>query len=85
MTNEAIIILDPNDSKNNHQLLFEEIKGKPFLHYQLSYLADNLFKHVLFLIPENVNRVQSLFGEEYLDIKTLKLDLELIQVWNLKF
>lgn len=69
MTNEAIIILNPDDSKNDHQILFEEINGKPFLHYQLSYLADNLFKHVVFLIPEKDQRVPSLFGEEYMDIK----------------
>ncbi|NPD46853.1 MULTISPECIES: hypothetical protein [unclassified Lentimicrobium] len=79
MTNEAIIILDPDDLKNNHQLLFEEIKGKPFLHYQLSYLAENLFKHIVFLIPENDNRVQRLFGEEYMDIKITYLD------WHPKF
>lgn len=69
MTNEAIIIFNPGDSENNHQILFEEINGRPFLHYQLSYLADNLFKHVVFLIPEHDQRIPSLFGEEYLDIK----------------
>lgn len=78
MTNEAIIILNPGDSKNNHQILFEEVKGKVFLHYQLSYLAENLFKHIVFLIPENDNRVQTLFGEEYMDIKITYLN------WNPK-
>ena len=69
MTNEAIIILEPSDSQNDHQLLFEEIKGKPFLHYQLSYLAENLFKHIVFLIPKNDPSFQFHFGKEYLDLK----------------
>lgn len=74
MTNEAIIILDPSDSQSNHQLLFEDINGKPFLHYQLSYLSDNLFKHIVFLIPENESRIHSLFGQEYMDLKITYLN-----------
>lgn len=74
MTNEAIIILEPSDSQNNHQLLFEDINGKPFLHYQLSYLSENLFKHIVFLIPENENRIYSLFGQEYMDLKITYLN-----------
>ncbi len=76
MTNETIIILEPKELKNNHDLLFEEINGKPFLHYQLSYLSENLFTHVVFIIPENENRIHNLFGSEYLDLKITYL------TWN---
>lgn len=76
MTNEAIILLDPENNGESNQLLFEEVNGKPFLHYQLSYLADNLFKHIIFIHSDLKNELLNFFGTEYLGIKITYLE------WN---
>lgn len=66
MTNQAIIIINPNKNKD---FLFKELNGKMFLHYQLSYLAENLFEKIIIIDTNEAPSVKMLFGNRYLDME----------------
>lgn len=66
MTNQAIIIVDPEKDKD---LLFRKINGKMFFHYQLSYLHENLFKKLVIVDTNNAVEIKSFFGSEYLGME----------------
>lgn len=66
MTNQAIIIINPLKNKD---LLFKELKGKIFLHYQLRYLAENLIKKIVIIEPIEAPPLKSILGTSYLDME----------------
>ncbi len=66
MTNQAIIIVDPAKDKD---LLFCKINGKMFFHYQLSYLAENIFRKIVIVDTHNAAAIKAFFGSEYLGMK----------------
>lgn len=66
MTNQAIIIIDKN---KNRDFLFKELNGKIFLHYQLSYLSENLFKKVIFIEPKDAPPIKSILGNSFADME----------------
>jgi len=72
MTNAAIILVNPEDSGN--QWLLEKVNSKPFLHFQLSHMEDEFFKHVVIICSEQKAALQKVFGEVYLGIKITYLD-----------
>jgi len=68
MTNQAIIIVDPAKDKD---LLFRQINGKMFFHYQLSYLDENLFKKIVVVDTDNAAGIKTFFGSEYLGMEMI--------------
>jgi NDP-sugar pyrophosphorylase family protein len=71
MTNQAIILVDPQKDKD---LLFHQINGKVFLHYQLRYLADNLFKKIIIVENTQAPQLKTFFGSDYLDMEIIYLN-----------
>jgi len=72
MTNAAIILVNPDD--NGRKWILEELNDKPFLHYQLSHLEDDFFKHVVIISSTERAFIKEAFGDEYLGIKITYLD-----------
>lgn len=73
MTSQAIIFVNPDKNKD---LLFKELNGKIFLHYQLNYLSENLFKKVVFIEPKEAPPLKSILGENYLDMELVFIPKE---------
>lgn len=71
MTNQAIIIINPLKEKDS---LFKELNGKIFLHYQLSYLAENLFKKIIIIEPKDAPPLKSILGNSYLEMDLVYLE-----------
>ena len=72
MTNQAIILLKPfENSQAKTPLPFQEVNGKPFLHFQLQFLSDNLFEHIILVYIGNKKDYLDVFGEEYLGMKII--------------
>ncbi len=70
---QAIILL--TDSANP-SLLTQEINGKPFLHYQLNFLVENLFRKIVFVVDEKTAFVQETLGRrfEQMELEYIKAD-----------
>jgi NDP-sugar pyrophosphorylase family protein len=83
MTNQAVFLIDPQKDKN---FLFHEINAKPFIHYQLSYLAENLFKKIVFIEVSGLPSLKEIIGDSYLnmDIQYIELDDQLNESDRLK-
>lgn len=76
MTNQAIILIQPEEP-SKEKLLVKKIKNKIFLHYQLSYLSDNLFKKVILVCSSSPSSFyKSFFGEEYLGMEMVYIDMD---------
>ena len=76
MTNQAILLIQPEES-SKEKLLVKKIKNKIFLHYQLSYLSDNLFKKVILVSSSSpISFYKSFFGEEYLGMEMIYINME---------
>lgn len=71
MTNQAIIIINPDKKKD---FLFKELNGKMFLHYQLSFLAENLFRKIVFIEPSEAPPLKSILGKNYLDMELVYIE-----------
>ena len=72
MTNQAIILLKSFENSNvKTHLPFQEVNGKPFLHFQLQFLSDNLFEHIVLVYTGDKKGYLDVFGEEYLGMKII--------------
>jgi len=72
MTNQAIIYINPDKNKD---LLFKKLNDKIFLHYQLSYLAENLFRKIIIIEPDEAPPLKSFLGNSYIDMKIQYLSI----------
>lgn len=66
MTNQAIIFVN---REKNKDFLFKKLNGKFFLHYQLSYLSENLFKKIIFIDSNVTPSLKSFLGNHYLEME----------------
>jgi NDP-sugar pyrophosphorylase family protein len=73
MTYEAIIFVNQEKNKN---FLLEKLNGKKFLHYQLNYLSENLFKKIVFVESNTEPSLKSSFGDSYLDMELVYANYE---------
>ncbi len=78
MTNQAIIIIQPNSSKKEGSIpvALQEVNGKIFLHYQLQYLSDNLFEQIVLVCKSEKGKYEAAFGDNYLGMKIIYLPFE---------
>ncbi|NOR86469.1 MAG: hypothetical protein GQ527_02550 [Bacteroidales bacterium] len=88
MTNEAIILIEnPTNSKGSSPKPspLSKVNNHPFLHYQLQFLDENIFEHIVIMVNGDTENYKKEFGEKYLDIhiEYLKYDPELKSTGNI--
>lgn len=81
MTNEAIILMDKQEDaaqSPSNQLPYplRLVNGYPFLHYQLSFLSDNVFKSIVMIVNRNMEDYKETFSDQYLGMNITYLEYE---------
>ena len=76
MTNQAILLIKP-EKTSKEKLLAKKINHKIFLHYQLSYLSENLFKKIILVCSSTPSFFyKSFFGDEYLGMEMVYIEIK---------